>query len=133
MNSPVEQRLLEALVRKEVELREMNRRFAQLESTVAGLAERQAAPQPVELTGVQPSSYQTPAKLPRQDAAPPTTTVRTPAASRSSGPPASAPVKRTVAARPSVPVTQADPSARFGLSSAGNADSFGDWNGSAKR
>jgi len=129
----LDRQLIQELLRKEAELQEMNRRFGELEAVVSKLAEQQAAPQPVEWTGVQPSNYQTPARLSRQDAAPPTTTVRSPAPSRPSGPPPSAPVKRTVATRPSVPATPADPSARFGLSPAGNADSFGDWNGAAKR
>lgn len=128
-----EDRLLNELVRKEAELREMNRRFGELEAMVSRLAEQQATQSADLNTGVQPTYYEQPMRIPRQEALPATTAVRNPSVSRPVAPPPSAPVKRPVTSRPSVPIPPVDPASRFGLSSVEPTNSFGDWNGAAKR
>ncbi len=102
----LERRLLEELIRKENELREMNQRFSQLESMVSRLAERKSA-DPQLSPAILPSSYEQPAPLPQVPA--PRRVAPAPVKTRTTYQP---PVSRPVAAR---------------RAAAAESNEFGDW------
>lgn len=64
----IERRLIEELIRKENELREVNERFQHLESLVSQLAQQRASGA-APASSVQPSSYERPGLLPRETTA----------------------------------------------------------------